>query len=237
MTGCVGTPLSGAARPPRPTIVLLHGLGSCGDDWLFQLPTLTSRYPVLTLDLPGHGESSLPRGRFSTAALARPVAGLLGSLGLTPAHVVGLSLGGVVALQLALDAPSKVRSLVLVNSFARLSQPPRSVLRGLVRVALLLAAPMSWTGAWVGSGLFPRPDQRPLREAAAQRIAPNSRAAYLRMMGAVLRSDLSGRLGEVRGPTLVVAGSEDRTVPLPAKGGIARGVGGGRARGLRGPGA
>jgi len=228
--------LHGLGGRGAPTIVLLHGLGSCGDDWLFQLPTLTPRYPVLTLDLPGHGGSSLPRGGFSTAALARPVAGLLGSLSLTPAHVVGLSLGGVVALQLALDAPSKVRSLVLVNSFARLSQPPRSVLRGLVRVALLLAAPMSWTGAWVGSGLFPRPDQRPLREAAAQRIASNSRAAYLRMMGAVLRSDLSGRLGEIRVPTLVVAGSEDRTVPLPAKVGIARGIEGARLEVIEGSG-
>jgi pimeloyl-ACP methyl ester carboxylesterase len=191
---------------------------------------------VITLDLPGHGQSTLPPGRLSIARLGGAVAGLLEALGLMPAHVVGLSLGGVVALQLALDAPSRVRSLVLVNSFARLRQPARRAVRGLVRLGLLLTAPMSWTGAWVAGGLFPHPEQRPLREATTQRIASNSRWAYLRTIAAVLRSDLGPRLGEIRVPTLVVAGSEDQTVALAAKEETARRIVGARLEVVEGSG-
>ncbi len=228
--------LHGAGEQARSPVVLLHGLGSCGADWLFQLPALTPRHTVVTPDLPGHGESSLPHGRLSAAGLAAAVVGLIESLGLIPAHVVGLSLGGVVALQLALDSPSSVRSLVLVNSFARLRQPPAAVLRGLVRIALLVGAPMSWTGAWVARGLFPGRDQGPMRVAAAQRLASNSRVAYLRTIALFLPFDVRGRLSEVRVPTLVVAGSRDQTVPLIAKAGLARGIAGARLEVIEGSG-
>jgi pimeloyl-ACP methyl ester carboxylesterase len=223
----------GRAGPP---VVLIHGLGSCGDDWPFQLPPLTPRYSVLTLDLPGHGESSLPRGPVRAAGLARAVVDLLDALDMAKANLVGLSLGGVVALQVALDWPTRLRSLVLVNSFARLRQPPGGALRGLVRIALLAAGPMSWGGKWVASGLFPLPGQRPLREVAAQRIASNSRSAYLRMIGALFRYDARGRLPEVRAPTLVVAGARDETVPLSAKTELARGIPGARLEVIEGSG-
>jgi len=228
--------LSNPGRKSGPPIVLLHGLGSCGDDWPLQLPALTPRHPVITLDLPGHGRSDLPRGRLTAARLALPVVELLDALGEARAHVVGLSLGGMVALQLALDWPDRLRSLVLVNSFARLRVPPGRLGNRLVRIALLLAAPMSWTGRWVASGLFPHPDQQPLREAAAQRIASNSRAAYLHTVAEILRFDVRDRLPEIRAPTLVVAGADDQTAPLRAKAEMARAIAGARLEVIEGSG-
>src|SRR3972149_5124543 len=72
--------LSHPGRKRGPPIVLLHGWGSCGDDWPLQLPALPPRHPVITLDLPGHGRSDLPRGRLTAARLAPPRVELLDAL-------------------------------------------------------------------------------------------------------------------------------------------------------------
>src|SRR5579859_4812705 len=79
-----------------PAVLLLHGLGSSGRDWEYQIPSLTG-YRVIAPDLRGHGRSSKPGGRYSIAGFAADMAGLLRALGARPAHVVGLSLGGAVA--------------------------------------------------------------------------------------------------------------------------------------------
>ena len=199
-------------------IVLLHGLGSSSADWAPQLPALAARHRVLAPDLRAHGRSSRPRGRLTVEAMARDVAALLAALEAPPAHVVGLSLGGCVALALALDHGARVRSLTLVNTFARLPPPgPRRVLRLLTRLSLLACAPMRVVAAHVARGLFPRPDQRELYLAAVTSLGSNPRGAYVASMRAVGRFDVRSRLGQVRCPTLVVAGDRDAAVPLAAK--------------------
>ena len=201
-----------------PLIVLLHGLGSSSADWRFQLPALGAAYRVIVPDLRGHGRSPRGRGRLTAAMLAADVAALLDALAAPPAHVVGLSLGGCVALALALDHPARVRSLTLVNTFARLSLAgPRGALHGLARLALLACAPMRVVAAHVARGLFPRRDQRELYLAAVASLAANPRRTYLASLRDLASFDVRRRLGAVRCPTLVVAGDRDATVPLFAK--------------------
>ena len=204
------------------TVILLHGLGSRGEDWLLQFPALSARWRVLAPDLRGHGASSLSGGWPTVADLAQDVTGLIRAEAPWPAHVVGLSLGGAVALQLALDHPELLRSLTAVNTFAHLRSGWSGLRRGLIRFALLALGPMNWVGRWVASGLFPLPDQQLLREAAASRIAGNPRRAYLQAALAVVRFDVAARLGEITCPTLVVAGDRDATVPMKAKLELAR---------------
>src|SRR5918994_851166 len=79
--------LTGPAQAP--VVVLLHGLGSCGDDWAPQIPALIGRYRVLTLDLPGHHRSARPTGTLSIETMAAAVDALLERLGIARAHVVG----------------------------------------------------------------------------------------------------------------------------------------------------
>src|SRR5437764_10502314 len=120
-----------------PVVLLLHGLGSCGDDWGPQVPALIERYRVLVVDLPAHRHSPPTRGVPSIARMAAAVEHVLDGFGIDRAHVVGLSLGGCVALSLALRAPGRVRSLVLINGFARLRPAGvRGVARGAARIAL-----------------------------------------------------------------------------------------------------
>ena len=208
---------------------MLHGLGSCGDDWAPQIPALAERYRVLTVDLPGHHRSARPRGALSIDRMAADVDALLDRLAVEGVHVVGLSLGGCVALALALRAPARVQSLVLVNAFAHLRpQRLRAAIRSGGRAFLALAAPMSLVAAYVAREAFPRADQAALRETARARLAANPRRHYLACLATLMRFDVRDRLGAIRCPTLVIAGARDVTVPLAAKKLLAESIPGAR---------
>ncbi len=108
--------------------------------------------------------------------------------------------------------------LTVANAFAR---PAAAGLGGglrlLTRVGLLACAPMTVVAAHVARGLFPRADQRALYLAAVASLAGSPRRTYLASLRALARFDVRRRLGELRCPTLVIAGDRDRTVPLAAK--------------------
>ena len=104
-------------HPANPPVVLLHGIGRSLEDWAPQYPRLAKTHRVIALDLPGSGFSARSRERTTLEVLARAVLETLDSLGeQRPAHVVGNSLGGAVALQMLGLEPERVASLVLVNS-------------------------------------------------------------------------------------------------------------------------
>jgi len=151
-------------------------------------------------------------------SMADDVAALLAEIDGEPAHVVGLSLGACVALRLALQAPARVRSLTLVNPFARV-QPtgPRDVARLLLRLTMLGVAPMRMVGAHVARGLFPWPEQRALYESAVSSLGATSRSGYAAALRALAQFDARGQVAAIRRPTLVVAGDRDGMVPLAPK--------------------
>jgi 3-oxoadipate enol-lactonase len=198
--------------------VLLHGLGSSCRDWEFQEAALDAHYRVVAVDLPGHGGSSEVRGPVTIEGMADHVAALLAEIDAGPAHVVGLSLGACVALRLGLQAPACVRSLTLVNPFARV-QPsgPRDVARLLLRLTMLGVAPMRVVGAHVARGLFPWPDQRALYESAVSSLGATPRRGYAAALRALAQFDARGQVAAIRRPTLVVAGDRDSMVPLAPK--------------------
>jgi len=208
-------------RGPRSradALVLLHGLGSSSADWALQLPAFEKRYRVILIDLPGHGCSPLPRRRPTVEAMAA-------SLDVTRAHMLGLSLGGCVALAFALRAPARARSLTLVNAFARLRPAGlRGAWRMAVRLALLTTAPMTAVAAHVARGLFPRPEQHELYAAAVASLSRTPRAGYLAAARALARFDARDQLATLRCPTLIVAGAMDRTVPLATQHALARAI-------------
>ena len=211
------------------SVVLLHGLGSCAADWAGQAAVLEPRYRVVCIDLPGHGASPLRPGGLTVESIAHDVAALLDELSGEAVHIVGLSLGACVALRVALEAPRRVRTLTLVNGFARL-QPrgPGDLARLATRLLLLGTAPMTSVAAHVARGLFPWPEQRALYDAAVARLAATPRTAYAAALGALARFDARGQVAAIRRPTLVVAGDRDRTVPLAAKAWLAAAIPGAR---------
>jgi 3-oxoadipate enol-lactonase len=184
---------------------------------------------VILVDLPGHGRSPLPPGRLTVEGMAREVDALLAHLGEGPTHVVGLSLGACVALALALRVPTRVRSLTLVNPFARLRPVgTRGALRMALRALLLGTAPMTTVAGLVARTVFSRPEQAALRAATAASLSRTSRRAYAATAGALAAFDARARLADVRCPTMVVAGIDDATVDIDAKDALARAITGAR---------
>ena len=215
---------AGASGAP---VIFLHGLGSSADDWLLQVPAFAAERRVITVDLRGHGQSRYA-GRLSVPQMARDVARLLEGLG-GPAHVVGLSMGGCVAVALGILEPDLTRSLTLVNTFARY-QPPGD--GGVGRVArrlwLLAFGTRTAMAAFIAAGLFPKPEQAPLRAAAVASLSQNARRTYWEAIQAIRRFDARAGLGTVRCPALVVMGDRDTTVPRAAGEALAAGIPGAR---------
>jgi pimeloyl-ACP methyl ester carboxylesterase len=199
--------VSGAGTP----ILLIHGLGGGGDDWQPQLSALEG-FRVIRYDLRGHGKSDKPTGRYRVSTLGDDAAELIRALGVGPVHVVGLSLGGMVAFQLAVDWPERVRSLTIVNSGPELvPRDARERLKLGFRLGLTWALGPRLLGKLLARRLFPKPEQQPLRDQFLARMAGNDRRAYLATTRAVLGWSVAGRIGDIECPVLVVSGDRDYT--------------------------
>ena len=97
-------------------VLLLHGLGSSTRDWENQKAALAEHYKVILFDLRGHGRSDRPKEQYSMTTFADDVLALLEHLQLEKVHLVGISMGGMVGFQLAVDHPQRLLSLTVVNS-------------------------------------------------------------------------------------------------------------------------
>jgi len=194
-------------------LLLIHGLGGSSRDWELQIPDFSARYKVIAVDLRGHGRSDKPAGLYSIPLFAADTVGLMRELNISPAHVVGLSLGGMVAFQMAVSWPDCVSSLVIVNAgpaFTIRSWRERFMLLQRQMVVRLLG--MKGIGRYLGRRLFPKPEQERLRARLLERFAQNDPRAYR----AALRAMTSGwtvedKLEEIRCPTLVIAADGDYT--------------------------
>jgi pimeloyl-ACP methyl ester carboxylesterase len=203
--------VSGAGPP----LVLLHGLGGSGADWAPQVEALSDRFQVIVPDARGCGRSRdlvAPFGPFTIEQLALDLAALLDDLEVGAAHVLGWSMGGMIALQLAADAPGRVASLVIVNSGP--DWRPKSPLQRLALQARGLVTGVLGPGAMarvIAPRLFPRPDQAALRRGYVERMGRNDPRTYAALLAAFLGWSVADRLGELTMPTLVVASEGDYT--------------------------
>ena len=198
----------GAGRP----LLLLHGLGGRGSDWAAQAAHFQSGYQVITCDVLGHGASTRPPGPYSVAGFARQVAALLRAVATEPAHVVGLSMGGMIAFQLAVDAPELVRSLVIVNSGPELV-PRTAAERWALRLRVLTVRwlGLERMGSLLGTRLFPDDPER--RAEFLTRFLTNDRDAYLAATRALIGWSVADRIEEIAVPVLAVASDQDYTPP------------------------
>ena len=195
-------------------LLFIHGLGSSISDWENQIPYFGAHYRVVALDLRGHGNSDKPPGPYSSRLFADDIAALIASLDIGPVNVVGLSLGGFIACQLAVDHSDLVRTLIVVNSVPGL---PRDTVRDryrirstlLVRQLIAHLFGMRALGRFLGKKLFPRPDQEELRQTFIDRWAENDKHAYLSSLATVPTWNLEHRLSSISCPTCLISGEHD----------------------------
>ncbi|MFQ5773895.1 MAG: acetoin dehydrogenase dihydrolipoyllysine-residue acetyltransferase subunit [Kiloniellaceae bacterium] len=196
-------------------LVLVHGFGGDLNNWLFNQPALAARHAVYALDLPGHGRSGKDVGTGEVAWFAAILAAALEAVGIARAHLVGHSLGGAIALQLALDRPDRAASLTLIAPAGLGPEINMDYVEGFIRagrrkemkavLALLFADPGLISRDMVEDVLrYKRLDGVERALAAVARAAfPGGR------QDAVLRP----RLAALTVPAQVVWGREDRIVP------------------------
>jgi 3-oxoadipate enol-lactonase len=194
-------------------LLLIHGLGSSGLDWELQAAHFRSFRRVITIDLRGHGQSSRPQGPYSIGLFARDVAAALHELGIDEVDVVGVSLGGMVAFQLAVDAPRLVRSLVIVNSGPYVpSATFKQRLPLYIRLFYIRVLGLPRMAGAVAKRLFPAPEHEALRRLFVERVSSNDKACYIASLKAIFGGwDLSAHLPAIRCPTLVLAADQDYT--------------------------
>ena len=197
------------------TVILLHGLGATSESWLLQIPALTQAgFRVLAPDARGFGKSTYPPGKTSVKKMAGDVKGLLDHLGVSQAHIVGISMGGTIALEIAIDHPQKLGRLILVNTFASLRpETPRVWLYFGLRYVLLHTLGIKTQARVVASRLFPSADQEPLRQLVIDQILQADPQGYRAAMRALGFFDVRRHLKDITAPTLIVTGEKDTTVP------------------------
>jgi len=200
---------------PGPDVVLIHSALADRRMWAGQLPVLTPRHRVLSLDLRGFGESTLPVGEFSMSA---DVAELMAAVGMTRAVVIGSSMGGGVAIDVALDHPELLAGLVLVGAGIRGTKPSDLLQRvdaevdALVERGAIDEAVERELQLWLdGPGRPAGTVAGAIRDyvRAADLATTRRAAAWTRTKAIRPTPPASERLEQIVAPTLVVVGEHD----------------------------
>jgi 3-oxoadipate enol-lactonase len=196
-------------------VTLTHPLGATLALWDEHVPALTRRYRVLRYDVRGHGGSEVPPGPYTLEQMADDLFGLLGSLGITESHFVGVSMGGLIGMTAALAHPRMIRSLVLCDTTACYGPGLRPMWEARIRVAEaegMTPALVDRTMAiWFTEAFRSRHKETVDRIAEMlRRSDPRGYAAAIRAIGFV---DLTRRIGAIGCPTLVVVGEQDPGTP------------------------
>jgi pimeloyl-ACP methyl ester carboxylesterase len=210
---------SAGAGPP---VLLLHGGWSDGREWWPQLDGLADEFTVIAWDAPGCGGSSDPPEPFAIADYADAAAALVGALDLGPVHVVGLSFGGALAMEVQRRHPDLVRSLVLASAYAGWSGslPPDVVAERRARaLAEAERPPQEWAAGYL-AGFFATPVDAATSDEVL-RIMHDCRSAGLKaMVRAFADADLRDALPGITVATLLLYGERDERAPLS----VARGL-------------
>jgi 3-oxoadipate enol-lactonase len=210
-----------------PTVVLSNSLGSTPAMWDPQLPALVERLRVVRYDHRGHGRSPVPPGPYDLADLGADVIALLDRLDLERVHWCGLSLGGMVGMWMAINAPQRIDRLVLCCTSARLGPPDMWADRAAtVRAQGVDAVADAGIERWLSPGLMEREPEVAARIRAM--LAATPAEGYASCCGVIERMDQVPQLGEIRAPTLVIAAEDDPATPPEHGELIAAGVPGAR---------
>ena len=210
-----------------PPLVLVHGLSGAWQNWLEQIPHFSDSHRVIALDLPGFGASPMPPWEISIPAYGRFLRDFCERLGIESCALVGNSMGGFVATEVAISDPERVEKLVLVSAagitWARARREPAAMIGRVGRAALPLVLRLQMSGIR-RPGLRRRAFQGVIhdpgslrREVLWENLAPAMTSpGYFDALTNLFGYDIRDRLEEIEEPTLIVWGRNDRVVPVPA---------------------
>lgn len=195
-----------------PVLVLVNSLGTNLDMWEPQMARFSSGLRVVRYDSRGHGASEVPTEAYTIEQLGRDLLGLLDALQIERAHICGLSLGGMVALWLAANAPERVDRAVLADTAARIGTAEGWT----TRIALVSAGGIDAVGEMVLARFLSERFRRQYPEMALQirdMLQATNPQGYIGACAALRDADLRATLPAIHAPSLIIVGEEDEATP------------------------
>jgi len=211
-----------------PPLLFVHGLSGAWQNWLENIPHFARSHRVIAMDLPGFGFSPMPSWQLTIPSYGRFLRDFCERVGVERCAIVGNSMGGFIATEVAVADPDRIEKLVLVSAagitWARARQEPAAMIGRVFRAAAPLALRFQ-TSAGIRrprarqlafNGVFHDPSAL-RRELLWENIMPALESpGYLDALTNLVGYDIRHRLAEIEDPTLIVWGRNDRVVPVPA---------------------
>lgn len=199
-------------REDAPVVVLSNSLGTDLSLWEPQLPAFAERFRVVRYDSRGHGNSSAPEGPYSMSELADDVVGLLDALDVPTAHFVGISIGGLTGLYLALAHRNRLDKLVVANTAAKIGTPDAWHNRAtVVRDAGVASIASGVVEKWLTPDYYAAHPQTV--EALENMLSRSDDNGYAATCLALPDADLREQLTHIAVPTLAIGASQDLPTP------------------------
>ena len=198
-------------------VVLVHPVGLDLSYWDRQIAALCASHDVVALDLPGHGRSPGTPADWTLDKAAATLAGVVRATGAQQAHVVGLSVGGMIAQALALAEPALVRSLALIDTAASFPDAGRATMRARAEAARSGGMPAvlrSTLERWfTPATMAGRPD---IIDRVTKTLLRDDPLIYAAMWDMISELDLMAELHRISCPTLILVGEHDPSSPPAA---------------------
>ena len=215
-----------------PDLLLLAGLGDTVEVWSHQVAGLADRYRVTTLDNRGVGRSPLPAGGITIELMAADAAAVIDDLGVGPVNVGGFSGGGMIAQELTLSYPDRVRSLVLNGTYATFDLRMRRQTASWMTIAQHAESPRAFYEQFLAYIYTRQAHEDGRVEAWIQEFLDFEHPVSDEVIGLQLEAwaaaDTTDRLQQIAVPTLVIAGEQDMACPLSHSRDIAAAIPGAR---------
>jgi 3-oxoadipate enol-lactonase len=210
-------------------VVLVHAIGCDHRMWDSLAASLSPQFRVIRVDVRGHGASPVPKGPYSLKELSDDVAALLDRRGITRAHWVGLSMGGMIGQAFALDHPDRLERLVLANTTSSYGAEGHKLWDA--RIKAVNEGGMEAIVDMVMTRYFPdtfHASHPSVVKMYRERVAAISAAGYVACCGAIRELDFTHDLGRITARTLAIAGEKDAGTPTAMLEEIVRGIPGAR---------
>ncbi len=204
-----------SGRDDAPVVMLSHSLASSLVMWQPQLGALESEFKVLRFDTRGHGDSDAPEGKYTLELLVQDAVALLDALEIDGVHFVGLSMGGMIGQNFALDHGSRLKSLALCDTTAFIpaeSQPIWDQRIATVREKGMQSQVEETLERWFTAPYLEQ--NPPMVDVIRRQISATPVAGYVGCCEAIRRLDNLERLSGIAVPTLILVGEEDVGTPV-----------------------
>ncbi|WP_315789726.1 alpha/beta hydrolase [Fischerella sp. JS2] len=209
-------------------LLLIAGFDSDSSSWSVLMPFLVKHYQVIRFDNRGVGQSSAPKSLYSIQQMSVDTIALLDYLEISQVHVAGHSMGGQIAQELTLAQPEKVKSLILLSSWAKGDSKFHAIIELFGDLPSKLDAVLYQTSLlpWLFSDRFyatPGVIEQIINQIRKYPFLPKPHALY-HQSRAILNSDTSKRLASIYAPTLVMVGQQDIITPIKFSEHLAQGI-------------